>query len=57
MSEEQNQERVLSTVDEVLEDIRAGKIVIVVDDEDRENEGDFIVAGEKITDGAYCAHR
>ncbi len=49
MSEEQNQERVLSTVDEVLEDIRAGKIVIVVDDEDRENEGDFIVAGEKIT--------
>ena len=49
MSEEQNRERVLSTVDEVLEDIRAGKIVIVVDDEDRENEGDFIVAGEKIT--------
>ena len=49
MSEEQNQERVLSTVDEVLEDIRAGKIVIVVDDEDRENEGDFIVAGEKLT--------
>ena len=49
MSDEQNRERVLSTVDEVLEDIRAGKIVIVVDDEDRENEGDFIVAGEKIT--------
>lgn len=49
MLEEQNRERVLSTVDEVLEDIRAGKIVIVVDDEDRENEGDFIVAGEKIT--------
>ena len=49
MSEEQNRERVLSTVDEVLDDIRAGKIVIVVDDEDRENEGDFIVAGEKIT--------
>ena len=49
MSEEQNRERVLSTVDEVLEDIRAGKIVIVVDDEDRENVGDFIVAGEKIT--------
>lgn len=49
MSEEQNREKVLSTVDEVLEDIRAGKIVIVVDDEDRENEGDFIVAGEKIT--------
>jgi 3,4-dihydroxy 2-butanone 4-phosphate synthase/GTP cyclohydrolase II len=39
----------LNTVDEALEDIRQGKIVIVVDDEDRENEGDFIVAAEKIT--------
>jgi len=36
-------------VEEVLEDFRNGKIVIVVDDEDRENEGDFIVAAEKIT--------
>ena len=42
-------QRTLNSVDEVLEDIRAGKVVIVVDDEDRENEGDFIVAGEKIT--------
>ena len=39
----------LNSVEEVIEDIRAGKVVIVVDDEDRENEGDFIVAGEKIT--------
>ncbi|MDR1130503.1 MAG: bifunctional 3,4-dihydroxy-2-butanone-4-phosphate synthase/GTP cyclohydrolase II [Prevotellaceae bacterium] len=39
----------LNTIDEALEDIRQGKIVIVVDDEDRENEGDFIVSAEKIT--------
>lgn len=37
-----------STVEEALEDIRKGKIVIVVDDEDRENEGDMIVAAEKV---------
>ncbi|HKE54926.1 MAG TPA: bifunctional 3,4-dihydroxy-2-butanone-4-phosphate synthase/GTP cyclohydrolase II [Actinomycetota bacterium] len=40
---------VFSTIDEALEDIRAGKIVIVVDDADRENEGDFIMAAEKAT--------
>lgn len=39
----------LNTIEEGLEMIRQGKIVIVVDDEDRENEGDFIIAGEKIT--------
>jgi 3,4-dihydroxy 2-butanone 4-phosphate synthase/GTP cyclohydrolase II len=39
----------LNTINEALEDIRQGKIVIVVDDADRENEGDFIVAAEKIT--------
>jgi 3,4-dihydroxy 2-butanone 4-phosphate synthase/GTP cyclohydrolase II len=38
-----------STIDEAVEDIRAGKIVIVVDDADRENEGDFIMAAEKAT--------
>lgn len=43
------QPRKLNTVEEVVEDFRQGKIVIVVDDEDRENEGDFIVAAEKIT--------
>ena len=36
----------LNTVEEGLEDIRQGKVLIVVDDEDRENEGDFIVSGE-----------
>ena len=39
----------LNTIQEAIEDIRAGKVVIVVDDEDRENEGDFICAAECIT--------
>ena len=39
----------LHTIEEALVDIREGKIVIVVDNEDRENEGDFICAAEKIT--------
>jgi len=38
-----------NTIEEAIEDIRQGKIVIVVDDEDRENEGDFIMAAEKVT--------
>ncbi len=37
------------TVDEALKDIRAGKMIIVIDDEDRENEGDLIIAADKIT--------
>lgn len=39
----------LDTIEEALHDFREGKMVIVVDDEDRENEGDLIVAAEKIT--------
>ena len=39
----------LNTIEEAIEDFRDGKFVIVVDDEDRENEGDFIMAAEKIT--------
>ena len=39
----------LSTIEEALDDFREGKFVIVVDDEDRENEGDFITAAEMIT--------
>ena len=39
----------LNSVEEAVNDIRDGKFVIVVDDEDRENEGDFIIAAEKIT--------
>ncbi|MDD3195911.1 MAG: 3,4-dihydroxy-2-butanone-4-phosphate synthase, partial [Paludibacter sp.] len=42
-------ERVLNTIEEAISDIKLGKVVIVVDDEDRENEGDFICAAEKIT--------
>ncbi|WP_319404443.1 bifunctional 3,4-dihydroxy-2-butanone-4-phosphate synthase/GTP cyclohydrolase II [uncultured Anaeromusa sp.] len=38
-----------NTVEEAIEDIRAGKIVVVVDDEDRENEGDLLMAAEKVT--------
>ena len=39
----------LDSIEEAIEDFREGKMVIVVDDEDRENEGDLIVAAEKIT--------
>ncbi|MBO6296961.1 MAG: bifunctional 3,4-dihydroxy-2-butanone-4-phosphate synthase/GTP cyclohydrolase II [Prevotella sp.] len=39
----------LNTIEEALADFREGKFVIVVDDEDRENEGDLIIAAEKIT--------
>lgn len=39
----------LNSISEAIEDFKAGKFLIVVDDEDRENEGDFIIAAEKIT--------
>ena len=39
----------LDSIEEAIEDFRQGKFVVVVDDEDRENEGDLIVAAEKIT--------
>ncbi|MFT5885586.1 MAG: 3,4-dihydroxy 2-butanone 4-phosphate synthase/GTP cyclohydrolase II [Arcticibacterium sp.] len=39
----------LDSIEEAIADIAAGKVIIVVDDEDRENEGDFICAAEKIT--------
>ena len=39
----------LNTIEEAIADIRAGKVIIVVDDEDRENEGDFICAAETVT--------
>jgi len=38
-----------NTIEEAIEDIRNGKVIIVVDDEDRENEGDFIAAAELVT--------
>jgi len=38
-----------NTIEEVIQDIRQGKMVILVDDEDRENEGDLVIAAEKVT--------
>ena len=46
----ENQEFKLNTIDEAIEQFRKGEFVIVVDDEDRENEGDFIIAAECITE-------
>lgn len=39
----------ISSAKDIIEDIRLGKMVILMDDEDRENEGDLIIAAEKIT--------
>src|SRR6187402_1294726 len=44
-----SKEIMLNTIEEALEDIKNGKVIIVVDDEDRENEGDFICAAECVT--------
>lgn len=52
MDQDQKLSSKISTIEDALEDIRAGKMVIVVDDEDRENEGDLIMAAEKITPDA-----
>ena len=38
-----------NTIAEAIEDIRQGKMIILVDDEDRENEGDLTMAAEKVT--------
>jgi len=38
-----------NTIEEAIEDIRQGKMIVVVDDEDRENEGDLVIAAEKVT--------
>jgi 3,4-dihydroxy 2-butanone 4-phosphate synthase/GTP cyclohydrolase II len=40
---------VFASIDEALDDLRTGRIILVVDDADRENEGDFIIAAEKCT--------
>ncbi|MGB9814156.1 MAG: bifunctional 3,4-dihydroxy-2-butanone-4-phosphate synthase/GTP cyclohydrolase II [Thermovenabulum sp.] len=44
-----NREFKFNTIEEAIEDIRQGKMIIVVDDEDRENEGDLVMAAEKVT--------
>jgi 3,4-dihydroxy 2-butanone 4-phosphate synthase/GTP cyclohydrolase II len=46
---EMMEEFIFNRVEDAINDIRLGKIVIVVDDEDRENEGDFICSAELIT--------
>ena len=40
---------VFNSIEDAIEDFRKGTVVIVVDDEDRENEGDFVVSAEKVT--------
>src|SRR3954469_6140434 len=40
---------ILNTIEEAIAEIKAGKVVIVVDDDNRENEGDFITAAENVT--------
>ncbi|KAA9007412.1 bifunctional 3,4-dihydroxy-2-butanone-4-phosphate synthase/GTP cyclohydrolase II [Paenibacillus spiritus] len=49
MDESQGQERVLDRIEEAIYDLMRGKVVIVVDDEDRENEGDFVALAERTT--------
>ncbi len=46
---ENNSKIQLDNIHDAIEDVRKGKVIIVVDDEDRENEGDFLAAAEKIT--------
>ena len=46
---EESQKTVFATVEEAVEEIRAGRMVVVVDDEDRENEGDLTLAAEFVT--------
>jgi len=45
----QQNERVFSTIEEAIEEIKNGRMLVVVDDEDRENEGDLVMAAEKVT--------
>ena len=48
----------LNSTEEIIEDIKAGKMVIIMDDEDRENEGDLIMAAEAVKpeDINFMAH-
>ena len=38
-----------ATVDEAIEEVRQGRVLLVVDDEDRENEGDLVMAADRVT--------
>ena len=46
----------LATIPEALKDIKEGKFIIIVDNEDRENEGDLAIAAEKVTAGSDQFH-
>ena len=46
---QKNNEVKFNTIEEAIEEIRKGNMIIVVDDEDRENEGDLVMAAEKVT--------
>ena len=41
-------QKFISSIEEIIEDLKEGKMVIMVDDENRENEGDLIIAAEKV---------
>jgi 3,4-dihydroxy 2-butanone 4-phosphate synthase/GTP cyclohydrolase II len=43
----------LNSIQEIIKDIAQGKMVILMDDEDRENEGDLVLAAEKVDPSAY----
>ena len=43
----------LNSIEEIIDDIRQGKMVILMDDEDRENEGDLIIAAERVRTRRY----
>ncbi|WP_394351712.1 3,4-dihydroxy-2-butanone-4-phosphate synthase [Winogradskyella ludwigii] len=49
MTETTNTRTSLNSIEDAIEDIKQGKVIIVVDDENRENEGDFLAAAEKVT--------
>ncbi|MCH2391560.1 MAG: 3,4-dihydroxy-2-butanone-4-phosphate synthase, partial [Nitrospinales bacterium] len=50
MSElEQSQQNNFSSIEDAMEDVLQGKMIVIVDDEDRENEGDLMIASEKVT--------
>ena len=49
ISEEQKAKSIFNTIPEAVEDLRQGKMIVVLDDEKRENEGDLIIAAEKVT--------
>src|ERR687888_1839245 len=54
MTEQAVDPDVFDRIEDAIEEIRAGRMVVVVDDADRENEGDLIMAAEKVTPGAVA---